>query len=135
MRAIRQLAVVGGWAMLACSVAGMAEAFPNTGSGGEQAAPSTQPAVQLGAYCQFGDGPARSDDGAVAYCVRVKYTDAYVWSFSPNELATDPHTPVSPGDPCLNADDTTVGTEGRTLYCNPTVNGRNAGNLVWQLLP
>ncbi len=89
----------------------------------------------MGAYCDLGDGPARFDNGAVAYCVRVKYTDAYVWSSSPDELATDPHFPPSPGSSCLNAVDTTVGTEERVLYCNPTVNGRNAGNLVWQLQP
>ncbi|WP_067813665.1 hypothetical protein [Nocardia inohanensis] len=42
---------------------------------------------------------------------------------------------VKPGQPCGNADAVTKGADGRTLYCNPTVNGRGAGNLVWQLLP
>ncbi|MEU3014962.1 hypothetical protein [Nocardia asteroides] len=126
--------VITCWAVLACAAAGTAEALPRPG-GGAEPAPVSQGEVRLGAYCESGEGPARSADGGVAYCVQVKYTDAFVWSSTPEKVATDPHFPPSPGDSCLDADDVTVGSEGRTLYCNPTVNGRHAGNLVWQLLP
>ncbi|NKY49591.1 hypothetical protein [Nocardia vermiculata] len=42
---------------------------------------------------------------------------------------------VHAGDDCTAPDAVTTDPDGRTLYCNPTVNGRWAGNLVWQLLP
>lgn len=91
--------------------------------------------VILGDYCEAFSEPAVTSEGRAAYCVRVQFTDAYVWSGTPDLLATDPHFPVSPGNACLDPNAVTVGTEQRTLYCNPTQNGRNRGNLVWQLQP
>lgn len=82
----------------------------------------------LGDYCEAFSEPAVTSEGRAAYCVRVQFTD-------PDLLVTDPHFPVSPGDACLDPNAVTVGTEQRTLYCNPTRNGRNRGNLVWQLQP
>ncbi|MFB8003928.1 hypothetical protein [Nocardia sp. NPDC056000] len=41
----------------------------------------------------------------------------------------------NPGQPCGNSTAVIKGADGRTLYCNPTINGRFAGNLVWQLVP
>ncbi|GGK66953.1 hypothetical protein GCM10011591_43870 [Nocardia camponoti] len=108
-------------------------AQPATGSGG-QAAPQ-QRIVQLGDYCERGDSPAKTRSGADAFCVRVKYTDARVWSRSTADLATDPHYPPSLGDRCLDASDVTVGVGGQILYCNPTLNGRNRGTLVWHRVP
>lgn len=106
-----------------------------SGSTAPQPAPPARPVVTLGDYCESFSEPAVTADGRTAYCVRVQFTDAYVWSETPDLLATDPHFPVSPGQSCLDPDAVTVGTERRTLYCNPTQNGRNRGNLVWQLQP
>ncbi|MEV6219615.1 hypothetical protein [Nocardia sp. NPDC051833] len=64
-----------------------------------------------------------------AVSVQVKDADGFVWSSTPEKVATDPHLLPSPGDSYLKADDVTVGSEGRVVCCNPTVNGRIAGNL------
>lgn len=58
-----------------------------------------------------------------------------MWSGTPELLATDPHFPVNLWDRCLDPDAVTVGTRQRTLYCDPTENGRNRGTLVWHLQP
>ncbi|TWH41271.1 hypothetical protein L612_005200000050 [Rhodococcus rhodochrous J38] len=116
----------GAWTLEELVATGSAALFPPAYTG---------PIVVLGDYCQAHSEPARTADGRTAYCVRVQFTDAYVWS-DRNELqATDPHFPVSPGDVCLDANAVTIGTGQRTMYCNPTQNGRNRGNLVWQLQP
>ena len=99
-------------------------------------APSAPPAV-IGDYCTPAGAIGISSDGSTAYCVRVQYTDAYVWSLTDALVPKDPNAAPapSPGDDCFNPNAVTADTEGRTIYCNPTVNGRNAGNLVWQLQP
>jgi hypothetical protein len=78
-----------------------------------------------------------TNDDYTAYCVRVQYTDAYVWSLTNALVPRDPSAAPAPGpgDGCLTPNAVTAYTEGRTIYCNPPVNERNAGNLVWQLQP
>lgn len=39
------------------------------------------------------------------------------------------------GEDCFDPDAVAVDQNGRTLYCNPTVNGRFRGNLLWMLVP
>ncbi|MFF0284506.1 hypothetical protein ACFYSW_29975 [Rhodococcus aetherivorans] len=106
-----------------------------SGSATPQAVQPARPTVTLGDYCQAQSEPAMTADGKTAYCARVQYTDAYVWSATPDLVATDPHFPVDPGDTCLNPDAVTTGTGERTMYCNPTQSGRQHGTLVWQLQP
>ncbi|WP_137876522.1 hypothetical protein [Rhodococcus sp. Q] len=105
--------------------------------------PPVQP-VALGDYCSSRGATATTWDGSTAYCSRLAGTDAYIWSLTagvaPNpelqQIQTESNTSaVSPGDTCYDSDATATDSQGRTLYCNPTVNGRYAGNLVWQLLP
>ncbi|MDV7088615.1 hypothetical protein [Rhodococcus opacus] len=91
--------------------------------------------VDLGDYCSSKGATGILADGTTVHCVRVQFTDAYVWSTTEGLVATDPHFPVDPGDNCLDANAETADSQGRRLYCNPTQNGRNAGSLVWQLRP
>lgn len=91
--------------------------------------------VDLGDYCSSKGATGVLADGTTVHCVRVQFTDAYVWSTTDGLVATDPHFPVDPGGNCLDANAVTANSQGRALYCNPTQNGRNAGNLVWQLQP
>lgn len=116
----------GAWTPAELIATGSAVLFPPAYSG---------PIVNLGDYCRAQSEPARTADGRTAFCVRVQFTDAYVWSDRNELLATDPHFPVNPGNPCLDPNAVTIGTGQRTMYCNPTQNGRNRGNLVWQLQP
>lgn len=105
--------------------------------------PTVQP-VTLGDYCSSRGASATTWDGSTAYCSRLAGTDAYIWSqtagVAPNpelqQIQTESNTAgVSPGDTCYDSNATATDSQGRTVYCNPTVNGRYAGNLVWQLLP
>jgi len=91
--------------------------------------------VDLGDYCSSKGATGVLADGTTVHCVRVQFTDAYVWSTTEGLVATDRHFPVDPGDSCLDANAATADSQGRMLYCNPAQNGRNAGSLVWQLQP
>ncbi|MFE7422459.1 hypothetical protein [Rhodococcus sp. NPDC057529] len=101
----------------------------------ESATESEATTIKVGDYCSPKGAIGALDDGTTAYCVRVQFTDAYVWSTTQGLVATDPHFPVDPGDSCVDANAVTADSQGRELYCNPPQNGRNAGNLVWQLQP
>ncbi|MCE5290831.1 MAG: hypothetical protein LLG14_16555 [Nocardiaceae bacterium] len=79
-------------------------------------------------------GPARWSDGTTRFSQWCYDNNGGVANASAEGNAGLPASP-SPGDDCSDPDATTVDGSGRTLYCNPTVNGRNAGNLVWQLQP
>ncbi|WAM19834.1 MULTISPECIES: hypothetical protein [Rhodococcus] len=109
---------------------------PQSGTAPELAATESAAAViNVGDYCSSKGATGILDDGTTVHCVRVQFTDAYVWSSTEGLVATDPHFPVDPGDNCLDANAETADSQGRTLYCNPAQNGRNAGSLVWQLRP
>lgn len=110
-------------------------------------APAPAPAqetVTLGDYCSSRGASASTTDGSTAYCSRLAGTDAYLWSLT-NGVAPNPELQqtqnestgslAAPGDPCYDDSATATDAGGRAVYCNPTVNGRNAGNLVWQLTP
>jgi hypothetical protein len=105
--------------------------------------PTVQP-VTLGDYCSSRGASATASDGSTAYCSRLAGTDAYIWSLTagvaPNpelqQSQTESNTSAfSPGGTCYDSSVTATDSQGRTIYCNPTVNGRFAGNLVWQLVP
>lgn len=91
--------------------------------------------MQYGDYCGSTYSPevtiGHTTDGRTAYCVQVSHTDAFVWSPTPDPLPVDPHHAVRPGDDCLDEGARWVDPDGRPIVCSPTVNGRNAGNLVW----
>ncbi|MBF6262438.1 hypothetical protein IU443_12815 [Nocardia farcinica] len=95
----------------------------------------TGPVVRIGDYCGGTQAPTatigRTADGMTAYCVRVRYTDAYVWSLTPDLVPVDPNVPIGPGDPCLDEGQHWVAYDGRAIVCERTKNGRMAGNLVW----
>ncbi|TLF96808.1 hypothetical protein FEK35_27335 [Nocardia cyriacigeorgica] len=133
MRLPSILAVAAIGSALASPIAG---AFPFDTGSASPAAP-VGPTVQYGDYCGGTTAPdvtvGHTADGQPAHCVRVLHTDAYVWSPTPDPLPVDPHFPVRPGDDCLDEGARWVDSEGRAIICQPTVNGRNAGNLVWML--
>ncbi|WP_345495050.1 hypothetical protein [Nocardia callitridis] len=110
----------------AIALAGTADGAP------EQQAPSV---VHLGEDCTTGAPAAHTDDGASAYCAQVRGTQTAIWSSTPDPVPNDPRTPPRPADDCFGIDDETTGVNGEPLYCNPTVNGRDPGNLLWQLVP
>lgn len=135
MRLPSILAVAAITVALASPIAG---AFPfDTGSANPAPPAPAGPTVQYGDYCGGTRAPdvtvGHTADGQPAHCVRVLHTDAYVWSPTPDPLPVDPHFPVRPGDDCLDEGARWVDSEGRAIICQPTVNGRNAGNLVWML--
>lgn len=107
----------------------------------ETTAPTVQ-TVALGDYCSARGTSAITSDGSTAYCSRLAGTDAYIWSLT-SGVAPNPglqqhqveSSALSPGDTCYDSNATATDAQGRTIYCNPTVNGRYAGNLVWQLAP
>ncbi|GGG27512.1 hypothetical protein GCM10007304_46680 [Rhodococcoides trifolii] len=100
--------------------------------------------VTLGDYCSSRGASASTEDGSTAYCSRLAGTDAYLWSLT-DGVAPNPElqqtqnestgSVAAPGDPCYDDSATATDASGRAVYCNPTVNGRNAGNLLWQLTP
>lgn len=107
----------------------------------ETTAPAVQ-AVTLGDYCSSRGASATAWDGSTAYCSRMAGTDAYIWSpisgVAPNpgmQQHQVESSALSPGDTCYDSNATATDMQGRTIYCNPTANGRYAGNLVWQLVP
>jgi hypothetical protein len=100
--------------------------------------------VTLGEYCASRGESMPAADGSTAYCSRLAGTDAYVWSGNPT-VASNPDLQQTldnstggsarAGEPCYDETAQADGDQGTTLYCNATVNGRLAGNLVWQLQP
>ncbi|WP_141216859.1 hypothetical protein [Rhodococcoides fascians] len=79
--------------------------------------------------------------GQTACCSRLAGTDVYLWSLTEGPAPTTelrriqteaPDFTASPGGLSTTPPPSTPRGEP---YCNATVNGRNAGNLVWQLRP
>ena len=63
------------------------------GIGSGSATPDLRPAT-----------PALTTHGRTVYCSRVQFTDADVWSPTPDLVATDPHFRVEPGDAYLDGE-------------------------------
>lgn len=87
-----------------------------------------EPAVAVvgeGAYCSPRGAVAAFGDGSTAYCARLEYTDASVWSYNA-ALAPNPAVPetapVGPqiGDTCIGADigRTGVDASGNAIVCD-----------------
>lgn len=102
--------------------------------------PTVQP-VTLGAYCSSRGASATAWDGSTAYCSRLAGTDAYIWSLTagvaPNpelqQYQTESNTSaVSVGQPCYERGATSTNSQGRTIYCSPTMDGTL---LFWALQP
>ncbi|MGP6174299.1 hypothetical protein [Corynebacterium sp. A21] len=102
------------------------------------------PTAVLGNYCQPYGGTGTAADGSTLYCANLNLTDALFWHTSPGivpnpeieaQMAEQMALTVQPGQLCYDETSTITIVDGTPLYCNPTVNGRNAGNLVWQLTP
>jgi serine/threonine protein kinase, bacterial len=55
-------------------------------------------AAVIGARCASPGAVSSTADGASAYCARLQYTDRYLWSLSPAEIA-NPVVTTSPVDP------------------------------------
>ncbi|MGW4371773.1 hypothetical protein ACWEKT_39770 [Nocardia takedensis] len=95
----------------------------------------TAPVVEIGDYCGGTYAPTvttgRTAEGLTAYCVGVRYTDAYVWSLTPDMVPVDPNVQIRPGDSCLDEGLYWTAHDGRAIVCERTRNGRMAGNLVW----
>ena len=81
--------------------------------------------VGEGAYCSPRGAVATFNDGATAYCARMQYTDASVWSRNAS-LAPNPVPPASAaagqqiGEFCIGADlgRTAVDTCGNAIVCD-----------------
>lgn len=83
------------------------------------------PIVGEGSYCTSRGATAVFADGSTAYCARLQYTDASVWSSDPS-LAPNPdmpaNVPTGPqiGDQCIGADigRTSVDAYGNSIVCD-----------------
>lgn len=81
--------------------------------------------VGEGTYCSPRGAVATFNDGATAYCARMQYTDASVWSRNAS-LAPNPVPPASAaagpqiGEFCIGADigRTAVDTYGNAIVCD-----------------
>lgn len=74
-------------------------AAPVTTTSTATTTPTAAPAAAVGADCTEAGATGVTADGATVYCANLQYTDRYLWSTSPAEIAnpvltTSPSTPV-----------------------------------------
>lgn len=76
------------------------------------------------AYCSPRGAVRVFSDGATAYCARMQYTDAWVWSrdasLAPNPVPPSPAAGPQIGDFCIGADigRTAVAADGSAIMCD-----------------
>ncbi|WP_280365896.1 hypothetical protein [Nocardia wallacei] len=119
-------AVLCGAVLLGASPIAAAGPF-DSGSAGQPAPPPPPPADTAGDYCASTYAPTRTtgrtSDGRALYCVQVKGTDAYVWSYVDYPMPVDPHFDVNAGDRCLYEGDMWHDPGYRKMFCKATPSG------------
>lgn len=95
------------------------------------------PDVRFADYCSaYKNQDGLTREGLRAYCVRVRYTDAYVWAPERRVTPQDPNMWLAySGERCPHGDAMARDERARPLFCNRVRNG--AGNIayMYQLRP